>query len=118
MKPNFVYDETENKLIDKGRGISLTWIDANREYSKFRLDSPQGHVEFVLEREPNLGTPYWTIWKTVAQEYFFDDGHTSANALIEETMKVWGFTPGDQDLGDGKRWAKTLVKFYAPLKAR
>jgi hypothetical protein len=54
-----------------------------------------------------------------SKEHFFDDAnHTPANALIEETMKVWGSSSDDEDLNDEARWAKTLVKFYEPLKGR
>jgi hypothetical protein len=116
MKPNFIYDKTEYKLIDKDRGIVLIWLESGREHSTFRLVAPQGEVGFVVERRTNLGTPYWTIYNTLATEHFLnDDNRTPANALIEETMKVWGCTPDDEDLSDEARWAKTLVKFYKPL---
>jgi hypothetical protein len=119
VKPNFIYDKTEYKLIDKDRGIVLIWLESGREHSTFRLVAPQGEVEFVVEQEPNLGTPYWTIWRALSAEHFFNDAaHTPANALIEETMKVWGFTPSDEDLSDEERWLKTLVKFYKSSKGR
>jgi hypothetical protein len=120
VKPNFIYDKTEYKLIDKDRGIVLIWLKSGREYDLFRLVSPQGEIEFAVERESSLGTPYSTIYTTLAAEHFFNDAaRTPANALIEETMKVWGFTPGnDKDLSDEARWAKTLVKFYEPRKGR
>ena len=77
----------------------------------FKLIAPQGEIEFVVEREPNQGTPYWTIYNADTKKYYFDDNdRTFANPLVEETLRIWGFVPTDDDLDDEFRWTKTLVK--------
>jgi hypothetical protein len=119
MTFRFYKDEERYAIIDDDRGIKLISIKNIQNCKVLKLVAPQGEVEFVVEQEPNLGTPYWTIWRALSAEHFFNDAaRAPANALIEETMKVWGCTPSDEDLSDEERWLKTLVKFYKPSKGR
>jgi hypothetical protein len=119
MTFRFYKDEERYAIIDEDRGIKLISIKNIQNCSVLKLVAPQGEVEFIVEQEHNAGTPYSTIYNTAATEHFFNDAErTPANALIEETMKIWGCTPNDEDLSDEARWAKTLVKFNDRKKGR